>query len=130
MWEIAARAGVTTKYAWGNSYSDGSSYAVNYADGNNIKNVGTKSANAWGLFDMFGNTHEYCLDDDSRTDLADAPDAFTAAYGGSSTKRQVRGDYYGHSLGQPGFKASNRQTVAYDKGDTYIYSCRLAVVMQ
>ena len=128
MWEIAARAGATTRYAWGDSYSTGSSYAVSAAE-NNIKAVGTKSANAWGLFDMFGDTFEYCLDDNSRANLADAPDAFTAAYGGSSTMRQARGDYYAHGLSQPGFKASNRQTVSYTTAN-YIYSYRLAVIMQ
>lgn len=130
MWEIAARAGATTTYIWGDSYLDGSLYTVNYANADgNIKGVGTKSANAWGLFDMFGNAFEYCLDDDSRTNLADAPDAFTAAYDGSSTMRQVRGDYYGHALSQPGFKASYRQTCARDLAD-YNHSFRLAVIMK
>jgi formylglycine-generating enzyme required for sulfatase activity len=130
MWEIAARAGATTVYAWGNKATDGADYAVCYNNKNNITAVGTYSANAWGLFDMFGDTFEYCLDDDSRTDLADAPDAFTAAYGGSSKRRQVRGDYYAHALSQPGFKASNRQTVTYDNDNSYFYSYRLAVIMQ
>ena len=130
MWEIAARAGATTVYAWGNKATDGADYAVCNNNKNNITAVGTYSANAWGLFDMFGNAYDMCLDDDSLANLADASDPFTAAYGGISTQRQARGDYYAHALSQPGFKASNRQTVARDKGDSYAYTVRLAVIMK
>ena len=61
-WEYAARAGVTTKwlcgdsetglddYAWYSANSDGGTHAV-----------GTRRANAWGIYDVHGNVWEWCL---------------------------------------------------------------------
>ena len=61
-WEYACRAGTTTTYSYGNSangnymwYSDNSSSTTPHE-------VGTKSPNPWGLYDMHGNVWEWCLD--------------------------------------------------------------------
>jgi hypothetical protein len=62
MHEIAARAGATTLYIWGDTtegYEDYVSCKVGDVDGENL--VGTKAANAWGLYDMAGLHYEYCL---------------------------------------------------------------------
>lgn len=60
-WEYACRAGTTTTYSYGNS-ADGS--YMWYYDNSSSKTheVGTKSPNPWGLYDMHGNVWEWCLD--------------------------------------------------------------------
>ena len=60
-WEYACRAGTTTTYYWGNSM-DGA-YAW-YSGNSSSKThmVGTRTPNAWGLYDMSGNVREWCLD--------------------------------------------------------------------
>ncbi len=60
-WEYACRAGTTTTYYWGNSMD--SNYAwIRDNSSKTTHMVGTKTPNAWGLYDMSGNVFEFCLD--------------------------------------------------------------------
>jgi formylglycine-generating enzyme len=70
-WEYAARAGTTTAFYFGDQLStDQANYNGNYPMPGGSKGeyrdktvpVGSFPANAWGLYDMHGNVHEWCQD--------------------------------------------------------------------
>lgn len=54
-WEYACRAGSTTAYFWGNEDDKHIEYC-------RPKPVAWYAPNNWGLYDMNGNSYEYCLD--------------------------------------------------------------------
>ena len=60
-WEMACRAGTTTRYSFGNDPDQLKHYAWFYenADGSS-QEVGRKKPNAWGIHDMHGNLSEIC----------------------------------------------------------------------
>jgi eukaryotic-like serine/threonine-protein kinase len=68
-WEYAARAGTT-----GSRYGAVDAIAWHIGNSNDVKrDVGTKEPNAWGLYDMLGNVHEWVAD--GAVDYTGAPES-------------------------------------------------------
>lgn len=63
-WEYAARAGSTTAYFFGNDPAQLKDYAWYFENAENFQysKVGKKKPNPWGLYDIYGNVVEWCLD--------------------------------------------------------------------
>ena len=60
MSEVAARAGVLTKYMGGHDYNNISTWA--WVKNSGVQKVGTKTPNAWGIYDMIGSAWEWGRD--------------------------------------------------------------------
>ncbi len=63
-WEYAARAGTTTAYFWGDDPAQIGDYAWYYDNAPNYQyaKLGLKKPNPWGLYDIYGNVVEWCID--------------------------------------------------------------------
>jgi formylglycine-generating enzyme required for sulfatase activity len=63
-WEYAARAGTTTAYFFGDDVSQLKEYAWYFDNAPNFQysKIGAKKPNPWGLYDIYGNVCEWCLD--------------------------------------------------------------------
>jgi len=97
-WEYACRAGHDdTRFWWGND--PGYTLINNYAwcwqnNGHQTHDVGLKSPNPWGLYDMNGNVWEWC-EDQYHNGYSGAPDD-GSVWGTSSTNGRVaRGGGWG-----------------------------------
>lgn len=92
MSEIAARAGATTIFSWGDDATALPTYAHKGASAPIA--VGSLEPNAWGLYDTAGNVREWCQDYATLANLANAPDAFTPATETGSFSWRGSGSYY------------------------------------
>ena len=63
-WEYAARAGTTTAYFFGDDASKLGEYAWYFDNAPNFQYsvIGKKKPNPWGLYDIYGNVCEWCMD--------------------------------------------------------------------
>jgi eukaryotic-like serine/threonine-protein kinase len=62
-WEFACRAGSTTRYYFGDDPDELSEHAwVKSSSKGRYRRVAQKSANPFGLYDLYGNRQEWCLD--------------------------------------------------------------------
>ena len=113
-WEYAARAGISTKWSWGDSEEDASNYAW-YASNSDVKThpVVQKSPNADGLYDMHGNVWEWTLDCWNHNYNGDPADG-KAWRTGNCKSRVLRGGswlyspYYMRSASRTGFTTASR----------------------
>lgn len=93
-WEVAARAGATTRYPWGDELHEGDRAHANVWEGESHRKnkltdgfmytapVKSFAPNAWGLYDVIGNVFEYC-DGDLPNKKADSAGVFQCGRGGS-----------------------------------------------
>ncbi|MBP5637974.1 MAG: formylglycine-generating enzyme family protein [Victivallales bacterium] len=128
-WEYACRAGTTTSLNSGKNltnwsgYDDAANevgrYYPNQSDGKGgyryeHTTVGSYLSNSWGLYDMHGNVHEWCLDwyDDYATEPINDPVGAI-----SGTKRVKRGgSWLWYSMGRSAWRSSC--IPSYDNDDT------------
>ncbi|MGH6816055.1 MAG: SUMF1/EgtB/PvdO family nonheme iron enzyme [Hyphomicrobiaceae bacterium] len=85
-WEYAARAGTTTKYAFGDTIS---TRQAQFSAEQTVE-VGKFDPNAWGLYDMHGNVLEWC-EDNWYPNYQGAPSDGSVWPGGDTSLRVVRG---------------------------------------
>ena len=106
-WEYAARAGTTTAYFWGDSFSEGyGNYDKSPFAFAGRKPVGSYKPNAFGLYDMIGNVYEWTASVYDENYSGGEQRVADAGTGGS---RVVRGGSWPNSprLVRSAFRSSN-----------------------
>ena len=91
-WEYAARAGVTTRYPWGDSPKKACKYANVFPCGEEVKReVGRLPPNRFGLYDVIGNVWEWTQDCSLRFYDPARNDGKSVEVEGECDRRAVRG---------------------------------------
>lgn len=102
-WLYACQAGATTIFYWGDGEDEAPEYAWFGDTWGEVKPVGQKLPNAWGLFDMCGNVSEWCSDFHANFPVGSAEDPQGPT---SGHFRLVRGGNYSEFV--RGLKSSYR----------------------
>ena len=115
-WEWACRAGTRTRFCSGDADESLPDYAWFDANsGNTTHPVGEKKPNAWGLFDMHGNTWEWCGDWYGESGGGWVPQHDPAGPA-TGSDRVLRGGSWNHSPGRCRSAFRHRVNSAYWNG--------------
>lgn len=133
-WEYAARAGSSSEYFWGDSarcelarFDGGPASVCSKQQGINRGTAPVKQfkANAWGLFDMHGNTWEW-VEDCWHPSYEGAPSDGSAWLEGNCAIRVLRGGAWDYPA--TGMRAANRYYFAYKtRRDNYGFRLALSI---
>jgi formylglycine-generating enzyme required for sulfatase activity len=110
-WEYAARAGTTTKYAFGDIIThDQANFSYGKQGEGRTKEVGSYPPNAWGLYDMHGNVWEWV--EDCYGTYQGAPADGTARISSNCASRVLRGGSWDYEADE--IRSSVRYKLAPD----------------
>jgi lipoprotein NlpD len=127
-WEYAARAGTNTKWSFGDDQRDLIEYAWTQSNsGLTTHPVAKKKANAFGLYDMYGNVWEW-TQDCWNADYYGAPKDGGAWESGECSRRVLRGDSWGYlPSNRPGSVQRFESRTMYGQDhSSNIYGLRIA----
>ena len=113
MSEIACRAGTSSSYYY--FYGSNSSNGNYFWSGTSTQNVGGKSSNRWGLYDVASNGYEMCRDGHGLDNMANSSDSWTPAAEGSDGKHLCRN---GGQAGDGIDSSAHQASANYVKSDS------------
>ncbi len=118
-WEYCCRAGKSeTRYSFGDDEAQLENYAwCKTNSGGETQPVGTKKANAWGLYDMHGNAFEWCQDWFLSNSYKLSPSKDPMGPGGGSFHVTRGGGFFSDSvMCRSAFRNYGASGICYDTG--------------